>query len=137
MATFAEVRTALIARLETLTGVRGYSEYPDMVTGAAAAAVVQYVSTDYDSAQGQGDVVNFTVAMLVPKTSDRTAKDRLDDFLDPTRTATTTAVRAAVNGTLGSVVAFATVTAAGGYAAYQLDGGEVLGVEFTVEVAVT
>jgi hypothetical protein len=136
MATLAQVRAGLITRLETITGVRGYSEYPDMVTGSAAAAVVQYQSTDYDSAMNEGDVVNFTATLLVPKTSDRVAKDRLDEFLDPGRTSTT-GVRAAVNGTLGGAAAFATVTGAGSYGSYQLDGGEVLGVEFQIQVTVT
>lgn len=127
---------AVKVRLETLSGVRAYFEEPELATGAAAAAVIAYAGTAYDAVQdGQASDVNLTVTMLVPKTADRTAKLRLYAFADPTRGAAGS-VRTAINGTLGSEVDFATVTNSGGVSAYPLDGGEMLGIEFTVSVAV-
>jgi hypothetical protein len=137
MTTVDACADALKTRVETIAGTRGQFEYPTApITGAAAAAVIEFAGVDYDAVMdGQGDDLTFTVTVLVPKTSDRTAKERLYAYVDPTR-GSTTSIRSAVNGTLGAVVAFATVTNASDVQAYTVDATEFLGVQFTVSVAV-
>lgn len=136
MTTIAAIRDAVATRVETLPGVRSTQEWggPFNVSGSAAVAVVEYAGVVYDSAMGgQGDALNFKVTLLVPK--DRTGQGRLDEFADPTHNSTTS-VRTAVNGTLGDIVAFATVTGGSGYNDYTISDSETyLGTEFTVQVA--
>lgn len=139
MATIAAMRDGLQTRLETLSGVRATQEWagPMNVSGSASVAVIEKAATEYDTVMnGQGDAVNFRVTMLVSKVSDRTGRDKLDAFCDPT-SGSTTSVRTAVNGTLGSIVAFATVVSDSEYREYSVPGDTeaYLGCEFMVQVA--
>lgn len=144
MTTISDITDGLKARVETLTttdyAVRGVTEWsgPIPASGNAVAVVVEYDGTTYDAAMGgQADDLAFKLTFLTPKVSDRTAKDRLYGFCD-TAAGSATSVRAAVNGSLGGVVAFATVRSNTGVQEYRPGGDEgpaYLGVEFVVAVA--
>jgi hypothetical protein len=140
VATIQQIRDAIAARVAALEPWRAAQEWGDsiVVSGSAGCAVVEYAGTQYDAAMaGMAHNVLFKVTFLAGKLSDRVARDRLDELCDPTDGSATSA-RTALNGNLGGVVAFATVTSASEYREFELGGEQpMLGCEFVVEVAPT
>jgi hypothetical protein len=133
---------ALKTRIETLAtsdyGVQGAFEWGDAipVSGNRAVAVIEY-DGNAEVAMGDASDIRFKVTVLVSKSSDRVARSRLYAFAGPADTSDT--IRAAVNGTLGGLVAFATVTWDSGVREYAVGGGDdaaanYLGIEFAVLV---
>jgi hypothetical protein len=142
LTTVDAVTDALKTRIETLAtsdyGVQGVFEWsgPIPVSGNRAVAVIEY-DGNTEVAMGDATDIRFKVTLLVAKVSDRAARSRLYAFAGPADT--TGSVRAAVNGTLGGSVSFATVTGDGGIREYPVGGADeaasnYLGVEFAVLV---
>lgn len=136
MATLAEIRSAVATALETLEGVRAAEEWGDTinVSGNAVAAIVQKGPSTYDSVMSdQGDGTTVTITCVAGRASERAARVKLDALcdLDPD---STTSVRNAVNGTLGSLVAWCTVQSDSEYREYEINDGQYLGVEFVVGI---
>jgi hypothetical protein len=136
LATITQIRAGIETRLVTLEALRVAQEWgePINVSGNASAAVVEYAGATYDDAfAGQGDALLFGIILLVSKSSDRTGRDKLDAFCDPTPNSVTS-IRTAVNGTLGGLVAAATVASSGPYQEYSPGETPYLGTEFVVRV---
>lgn len=136
MATITQIRTGIETQLVTLDALRVAQEWGDPinVSGNASVAVVEYAGATYDDAfSGQGDALLFGIILLVSKSSDRTGRDKLDAFCDPSP-GSTTSIRTAVNGTLGGLVAAATVASSGPYQEYTPGEEAYLGTEFVVRV---
>lgn len=136
MATISQIRDAIGTRLLTLDQMRVQDEFGEdpPVSANACVAVVQYAGATYDSVfGGQGDALLFGVIVLVSRGSDRIAIDTLDALSDPSP-GSTTSVRNAVNGSLGGVVAAATVATGSDYKDYPIGEQSYVGVEFVVQV---
>ncbi len=134
MTTIPRMRDALESRLAALDGLAVAQEWGDQINVSAnrSVAVVEKAPTQYDAAQGgQADWVGFVVHVITGKVSDRVARDKLDEFCDPTRNSTTS-IRTAVNGGFGDGF-FRTVSDTG-YQEYDVAGGGWLGCGFTVQV---
>jgi hypothetical protein len=136
VATIAQIRAGIAARLATLEAVRVQDEFgvDPPVSGSASVAVVEYAGATYDeSFSGQGDGLLFGIIVLVSKANDRTGIAKLDAFCDPSPTSATS-IRTAVNGTLDGVVPSAVVASSSGYQEYTPGEEAYLGVEFVVRV---
>lgn len=138
MATIPQIRDGIGARLLALDGMRVAQEWGDPinVSGNASVAVVEYAGATYDDAfAGQGDALLFGIIVLVSKSSDRSGRDKLDGFCDPSPTSTTS-IRNAVNGTLDGIVPAATVASSSPYQEYTpgVETEAYLGSEFVVRV---
>jgi len=73
------MRNGLEANLETITGLRGYSEIPE--NPSIPAAVVVLNTIDYDQAFQRGlTLFNFTVTIIVGRFSSRSTQQKLNDY---------------------------------------------------------
>lgn len=82
-ATITQVIDGLVTRLRTIDGLRAYDRPADITAPPAAFVLLETV--DYQNAFALGDPrLTFTVTVVVARTSDRAAYDRLSDFLAPT-----------------------------------------------------
>lgn len=139
MATIEEIREALAARVTQLDGWRAAQEWGEKinVSGSAGCGVIQYDGAQYNAAMdGQAHNLLFKVTFVAGKASDRAARKKLDALCDPTE-GSATSPRTVLDGRLGDVVAFATVTASTGFREYGPDEDPSLGIEFLLEVAAT
>lgn len=135
-ATIPQIREAIETRLAAMEAVRVVQEFagPVPVSAKACVAVVTYAGATYDSDFDGSVDLNFGIILLASKASDRTGIAKLDALCDPTPGATT-AVRTAVNGTLGGIVSWATVRSGSEYKEYPIGETEAyLGVEFVMQV---
>lgn len=138
MATIAQIRDGIGTQLLTLDGMRVAQEWGDPinVSGNASVAVVEYAGATYDDAfSGQGDALLFGIVVLVSKSGDRSGRDKLDAFCDPSP-GSTTSIRNAVNGNLGGIVPAAVVASSSPYQEYTpgVETEAYLGSEFVVRV---
>lgn len=132
MATVSELMDGLQARLETISGLRVFSQPADQVP--VPAAIVGFPRTvNYDFVYKRGaDRWSFTVILFVSRTEDRTAQERLGQFLNPTgATSVKTAIEA--DGTLGGKADSTRVTQAT-TGIFTVEGIDYFGSEFTVDV---
>jgi hypothetical protein len=110
MATIAQIRDGLKARLDTIPGLRAHATMPDVLTGPAA--VVSRRSTTFGTTMdGESDDLTCAVTLFIQYTGERVAQTSLDTYLGPTGA---NSVKAAVDGdpTLGGVVDYAEVVSA-------------------------
>lgn len=134
MATNSAIRAAIGAQLAAVPLLRVQDEFGETppVSAQASVAVVQYAGVTFDAAfGGQGHARLFGVIVLVGRIADRVAIDRMDAFSDDDGDSS---IRAAVNGTLGGVVADARVATGSEYKDYPIGEASYVGVEFVVQV---
>jgi hypothetical protein len=111
MTTLAEVRDGIVARLETINGLRVVAYVPDDVPGYPAAVVFPPVAASYHNDLGfRSYTVEFVVLLMVPANIDRKQLD-LYDLMDRTGAGS---VFAAIEGSrnLGGLEVDCQVTAA-------------------------
>lgn len=126
------IRAGLETNLETISGLRGYSEIPE--NPAIPAAVVILNSIDYDQSFQRGlTLYNFTITLVIGRMSTRNAQDQLNDFASNTGARS---IKSAIQSdkTLSGSAFDVTVVSAGNIGTLNLNDGEYLSMEFTVTV---
>lgn len=94
------VRAGLVTRLATITGLRAYTEIPEVVS--APCALVDQLEIDFDASMGRGlDVAHVDILLVVQQLNQRSGLKALDGYL--AGTGATTSVKASIEGdkTLG------------------------------------
>jgi hypothetical protein len=126
------IRAGLETNLETISGLRGYSEIPE--NPAIPAAVVILNSIDYDQSFQRGlTLYNFTITLVIGRMSTRNAQDQLNDYASNTGARS---IKSAIQSdkTLSGSAFDVTVVSAGNIGTLNLNDGEYLSMEFTVTV---
>lgn len=134
MASVSAIAEGIKTRLETISGVRGFSYQPEQLNPPFAFPVLNSVTYHRTMAMGNATTqFDFTVYVVVGRWVDRVAHKRLDDFLSPTGTSS---VRAALEGdlTLGGACADLMVSTSANISALEQDDAEYLQVSFSVTV---
>ena len=131
-ATPSQIKDALKVALETIPGLRAYDYQPDQVNPPFAFATLEEIT--YHGAMGSGNVVNqFTVTVVVQRSSERAAQDKLDGFVayDGAQS-----VRLAIEAdrTLGGVVQDLICTSARNIQNFDANETTYLSVDFQVTV---
>lgn len=133
MADITAIREGIEANLETITGLRGYSEIPD--NPQVPAAVVGLQSISYDQAFQRGLVLyNFNVTVIVGRFNVRSTQKRLNEYAGNTGD---DSVKLAIESdkTLGGSAFDCRVASMDSIGAIDLnDGNNYLAMEFTVTV---
>jgi hypothetical protein len=132
MASVGAIRDGLKARLDTISGLNTY----DLVSGTitAPAAVVSRKRIQYDAAfSGDHHNMTFVVTLYIQATSIRSAQDALDAYLATTGAGS---VSAAIEGdkTLGGIISYAVVIAAGEDELVEIGNVQYLAVDIEVGV---
>jgi hypothetical protein len=131
-ATPSQIKDALKVALETIPGLRAYDYQPDQVNPPFAFATLEEIT--YHGAMGSGNVVNqFTLTVVVQRSSERAAQDKLDGFVayDGAQS-----VRRAIEAdrTLGGVVQDLICTSARNIQNFDANETTYLSVDFQVTV---
>jgi len=129
----ASLRAGLATRLATIAGLRTYETIPDnWAPPAAIVGMPSLIAFDYTLARSNDRVV-FPVRILVAKATDRSAQERLENYLGSSGS---TSVKQAIEAdrTLGGAANLTRVLSAQGLGIYDIQGVPYLGAEFTVEV---
>lgn len=125
------IRDGIETNLETITGLRGYSEIPE--NPSMPAAVVSLNSVDYHQAFKNGLIeLNFTVTVIVGRFNARSAQQTLNEFADNSGDKS---IRAAIESdrTLGGNAFDCVVQTMSGISNIDLnDGNNYLATDFTV-----
>lgn len=125
------IRDGIEANLETITGLRGYSEIPE--NPQIPAAVVTLDSIEYHQSFKNGLIqLGFTVTVIVGRFNARTAQQALNDFAANTGPKS---IRQAIESdrTLGGAAVDCVVQTMGGVNNIDLnDGNNYLGTDFQV-----
>ena len=126
-----DIRDGLEANLETITGLRGYSEIPE--NPSIPAAIVNLDSVNYHQAFKNGLIeLNFTITVIVGRFSARSSQQKLNDFADNSGD---NSIRAAIESdrTLGGNAFDCVVQTMSGISNIDLnDGNNYLATEFSV-----
>lgn len=134
MAAVRAVRAGLVARLQTISGLRVYDNVPGQPMTPAAVVRPGEPAVVFDSTMARGcDEMLFTVLVLVSFANHDTAQDALDPYLSGSGDQSLKAVIEAEQ-TLGGVVSYARVARIGSYGEVAYAGATYLGADFTVEV---
>lgn len=125
---------AIEARLQTITGLRVFEYPPDNVP--VPAAFVQWPSViDWDMVYGRGkDRYTIPVRVLVARTSERTARNRLGAFLDASGTSSVKAAIEGAGGNLGGTVDSVRVTQASNIGQFIVGDVAYWGADFTLDI---
>lgn len=133
MASIVSIKSGLKTRLQTITGVTGYTESnPGSVN--IPAAVIRRGPMTFDSTMARGsDELTFIVTLLVALAESKLANDLMDPYLAGSGALS---VKAAVEGdkTLGGAAHTTRVTEASEDVEVTVGGTAYLGVDFTIEV---
>lgn len=133
MTSITAIRDGLEANLETITGLRGYSEIPD--NPQIPAAVIGIQSIDYDQSFQRGLVLyNFNVTIVVGRFNARSTQQKLNDYADNSGAES---IKLAIESdkTLGGAAFDCRVVSMDSIGAIDLnDGNNYLAMEFTVTV---
>lgn len=132
MATIAQLRAGLAARLRTIDGLRVYEKIPDTVNPTAAVIVPD--AGVYGLTFGRNvDSHSFTIQIVISRSNEAGGQDRLDEFISGSGAK---AIIAAVDGddTLGGVAHYTVVKGWREYGEYNLGGVDYLGCVFDVEI---
>lgn len=132
MATMAQLRTALAARLATISGLRTSAVLPDQPQPPQAVLYPDRVI--YDTAMGRGsDEYLFIVLVIVGRIAERNAQTSLDTYCDPSGS---TSIKAAVEGdrSLGGVALDCRVTEMRGQGSLSVGDATYLTAEFLVTI---
>jgi hypothetical protein len=128
----SSLRSGLGANLATIAGLRVSTYIPDDIS--PPVAVISAPTVTYDTAFRQGlTTFDFTVTVLVGRTSERSAQSKLDAYCDPTGAQS---VKAALESdqTLGGAAQALRVTRTNGNAAVLVGETTYAAVELTVVV---
>ena len=128
----SDLRSGLGANLATISGLRVSTYIPDDI--APPVGVISAPTVTYDTAFRQGlTTYDFTVTVLVGRTSERSAQSKLDAYCDPTGSQS---VKAALESdqTLGGAAQALRVTRTNGNAAVLVGETTYAAVELTVVV---
>lgn len=126
------IRAGLETNLETISGLRGYSEIPE--NPAIPAAVVVLDSIDYDQSFQRGlTQYNFTITIVIGRMSTRNAQAKLNDFASNSGASS---IKSAIQSdkTLSGTAFDVTVVSAGNISTINLNDGDYLSMDFTVTV---
>jgi len=127
------MREGLETNLQTIEGLRGYSEIPE--NPQVPAAVVGLQSIDYDQAFQRGLVLyNFTVTIIVGRFNSRSTQLRLNEYADNSGAKS---IKLAIQSdkTLSGSAFDVRVVSMDGISNIDLnDGNNYLGMEFSVTV---
>ncbi len=125
------IRDGLEANLETITGLRGYSEIPE--NPSIPAAVVTLDTIEYDQSFQKGLVLyNFSVTVIVGRFNSRSAQQNLNDYADNTGDSS---IKSAIESdkSLGGSAFDVRVTSMTGISNIDLnDGNNYIGMDFSV-----
>jgi hypothetical protein len=131
MATVAQKREGIRARLATIAGLRAHALMPNVLN--VPAAVVSRRSTLFDSTMDDDSHDDtFAVTLFVEYTGERPAQEKLDSYLGASGA---TSVKAAIDGdpTLGGVVDFAQVVSVGRDRITEWQGIKYLSADLVIE----
>jgi hypothetical protein len=131
-ASTSEISDALQTALGQIDGLRVVEYLPDSLNPPMATRAID--SVRYHTAFGYGTpLYTFTISVVVARSSDRIAQQRLGEYLSPTGNSS---IRAAVekDPTLGDTVQSCQVVSAGNIVSLNVNDVLFLVVEFTVEV---
>ena len=128
-----DIRDGIEANLETISGLRGYSEIPE--NPSIPAAVVTLDTIEYDQSFQKGLVLyNFSVSVIVGRFNSRSAQHNLNDYADNTGS---NSIKSAIESdkTLGGSAFDVRVTSMTGISNIDLnDGNNYIGMDFSVTV---
>ena len=126
-----DIRDGIEANLETISGLRGYSEIPD--NPSIPAAVISLNSVDYHQAFKNGLIeLNFTITVIVGRFNSRSAQHNLNEYADNSGDRS---IKAAIESdrTLGGAAFDCIVQTMSGISNIDLnDGNNYLATEFSV-----
>lgn len=127
------IRDGLETNLETVSGLRAYSEIPE--NPQVPCAVVQLQTIEYDQAFQKGLVFyNFEITVIVGRFSVQQAQENLNDYADNSG-AKSVKIALESDKTLGGAAFDTHVTTMTGISALDLnDGNNYLGMTFSVTV---
>lgn len=127
------IRDGLEANLETINGLRGYSEIPE--NPSIPAAVVTLDTIEYDQAFQKGLVLyNFSISVIVGRFNARSTQQKLNDYADNTGS---DSIKTAIESdkSLGGSAFDVVVTSMSGISNIDLnDGNNYIGMDFSVTV---
>lgn len=130
-ATVGQVKTALAAALNTVTGLRAYDRQPDQINAPMAFPSLQTI--DYHGAMSNGLITQtYTITVIVGRVSERSSEDKLDTFLSYDQGGVRYAVESDVS--LGGVVRGCIVESANGINSIEGNDTLYLAVDFRVVV---
>ncbi len=132
MADFSAIRDGIQTRIETITGLRAYSVWPDTVN--APAVLVKPLRWGYRRAIGNVNQAAFELLVIVSMGAGLArAQAALDAYLDDTGV---TSIKAAIEGgkTLGGIVDTLVVDGWRDYDSYEINGVDYLGAKINLEV---
>lgn len=129
----ANIRAGLKTRLATISGLRCYETVPDQFS-PPAAIVGMPTAIQFDFVFGRAaDRLTYPVRLLVAKATDRSAQERLEQYLDGSGSLSVkTAIEA--DPSLGGAANVTRVLSAQGLGVYDMGGVSYLGCDLTVEV---
>ena len=127
-----EIRDGLETNLETVSGLRAYSEIPE--NPQVPCAVVALNSVDYDQAFQRGlTELSFNVTVIVGRFAVQQAQEHLNDYAGNGSKSIKTAVQS--DRSLGGKAVDTVLTSMNSISALDLnDGNNYLGMEFSVTV---
>ncbi len=128
-----DIRNGLETNLETVAGLRAYSEIPE--NPQVPCAVVQLQTIEYDQAFQKGLVFyNFEITVIVGRFSVQQAQENLNDYAD-NKGAKSVKTAIESDKTLSGTAFDVHVTTMTGISALDLnDGNNYLGMTFSVTV---
>lgn len=131
-ASVVQVLDGLVTRLQTIDGLRCYDRPADIVAAPAAFTLLEAV--DFQNAFALGDPrMEITVTVIVARTSDRAAYERMSEYVAPTGSRS---IRAAIEAdrSLGGVCQTLIVQRADNIRSVSQGDAEYLAVDFGLTV---
>ena len=127
-----DIRQGIEDNLETVAGLRAYSEIPDNPQVPCAVVVLNSVSYDQSFQRGLSEL-DFNITVIVGRFSVQQAQEHMNDYAGNGAKSIKTAVQS--DRTLGGSAADAVLSSMNGISALDLnDGNNYLGMEFSVTV---
>ena len=132
-ATPSQVKDGLKACLQTVPGLRAYDYQPDQVNPPFAWPTLDEIRYHQTGFQSGGVVMDFTITIVLQRASERTAQDKLDQYVawDGAQS-----VRAAIEAdkTLGGVCDDLIVNSASNFTSIDANDTLYLTMDFRVTV---
>ena len=127
-----DIRQGIEDNLETVAGLRAYSEIPDNPQVPCAVVVLNSVSYDQSFQRGLSEL-DFNITVIVGRFSVQQAQEHMNDYAGNGAKSIKTAVQS--DRTLGGAAADTVLSSMNGISALDLnDGNNYLGMEFFVTV---
>jgi len=132
-ATIREVKDGLKAAIQTVSGLRAFDYQPEQVNPPFAWPTLDEIRFHQTGMGSGGVVMDFTVTLVVQRTSERVAQDSLDQYMAWTGAKS---LRAAIESdrTLGGVCDDLIVVSAGNFTNIDANDTLYLTVDFKVTV---